>query len=112
MVKFRRKHWHRVPEFMIWKFGRWEGGFQFEVEVDGSDADGWRYFVRCRRELLVRSAPLATAEVAAATGIDHAEKLMADPLWVAADCEAEVERRAAQAAATATFFKLRNEQLR
>jgi hypothetical protein len=91
---------------MIWEFkpGR-ENDFRFEVEIDGNDVDGWRYFVLCRRDLLIRSEPLATAQAAAATGIDHAEKLMADPLWVAADCEAEAERRAVLAAERAAFLR-------
>jgi hypothetical protein len=99
---------------MIWEFRRGrhdnQNSFRFEVEVDGSDADGWRYFVRCKRDLLIRSEPLATAQLAAATGISHAEMLMTDPLWVAADCEAEVEAGAAVVAERAAFFKLRNGQ--
>jgi hypothetical protein len=114
--KIRRRHWHRHSCFLIWTFrcGKYrnDNDFEFEVEVDGSDANGWRYFVRCRRDLLTRSEPLATAQLAAVGGISYAEMLMADPLWVAADCEAEVEGRVARAAERAALFELRNERSR
>jgi hypothetical protein len=108
--KLRRKNWRRMRlinnghEFYWSQRQRCPIEARLNLSVKIENRDGWRYrlFFHHEHKAAVFSDPFSTAEAAALAGIEHAELLIADLNWQAADCEAQAESwavwRAQQAA--------------
>jgi hypothetical protein len=103
--KLRRKNWHRTSytdgsHGFAWSDQRRRPiEAQLNVSVKIENCDGWRYrlFFHNGHGPQLSSNAFLTVEAAALAGIEHAELLMADPLWQAADCEARAEHWAVRA---------------
>jgi hypothetical protein len=103
--KLRRKHWHSVryrDYVAAWSYfdRRTDSSVHFLEEFKvlvSEEPDGWHYHLHTRFSRL-KSGAYATDLHAATGAIARAEMLMNDPQWLAAECEAEAERRAAYAA--------------
>jgi hypothetical protein len=101
--KIRRKSWSRTSytdgnHGFAWvdkRFCAVEARLGLSVRIENND--GWRYllFLHNQRREQLSSDAFPTAEAAALAGIEHAELLMADQFWQAADCEAQAEHWAA-----------------
>jgi hypothetical protein len=103
--KLRRKHWHSVryrDYVAAWSYfdRRTDSSVcfleEFKVLVS-EEPDGFHYrlYTPSSRWNLLKSAAYASDLHAATVGIGRAEMLMGDPQWLAAECEAAVERWAA-----------------
>jgi hypothetical protein len=112
--EIRRRGWTRITNV---RHGRWRvniipGVHEFawrdkvpysatrarlDLKLRVESGDGWCYrlFFHNARTPQPSSNPFPTAEAAALAGIEYAELLIADPIWQATDCEAQVERWAA-----------------
>jgi hypothetical protein len=105
----RRKGWHRTSYtdeshefgYSPTRYYNASRHLDFRVKIANSGRWHYRLFRDWRTVLLSSEQPYPSVEAAALAGIEHAELLMVDPIWQAADCEAEAERLAANAAAQA-----------
>jgi hypothetical protein len=95
LEKFRRKGWHRGQGYFEWRRDHPAGGsfradLRFKVRYQLRQY-GW-YWNLCYSVELPNMGPFPNALAAVQAGMAYVERLLADPLWLAADCEAQAER--------------------